>query len=395
MKKYIFTIIIILFSTIAAFSETFTWEMNEKDRLEIVKTAEIDFLINKKLIKKYSERNIIDLTCYESAQDHNNVKGAFTLYTRPKGQAVFKFLNRYYSDFEIKKNGKYLVSTQNIMPNLRHIPTFPKREIKKGQQWKAPAELILDNFSQIIALQLEVNYLFKEVKERNGEQIAVIFYTYTINKNLEAKAYPEDFPSRIIGKNEGILLWNLTKNQPFRSQDNYHIIFFFRSGRIYNTYEFKMNILTDNKVFESVTEKEKDIAKEELEKDLKDEEGVTVDKTKEGLVIRMGEILFDFDSSKLRNDTRNTIDNIVKIIKKKYPDNEIIIEGHTDNIGKKQYNQKLSEKRAESVADYMDGRIDHDKLSYKGYGQERPLNDNSTPEERKKNRRVDIIIKTN
>lgn len=396
MKKILLYTIILIFSVgTFAFAVQLKWDMHPKDRLEIVKTADVKFYVNKQLRNVYSERNIIDLTCYNVQGKSNQVKGAFTLYTRPKNQSVFKFTNRYFSDFIIDSDGKYVVGKNTIMPNLRHIPTFPEKELKAGSVWSAPAELIIDNFSEVIALQLDVHYKFQEVKERKGENIAVIYYVFKINKNLENKAYPEDFPSRIIGKNEGILLWNIDKNRPFRSQDNYHIIFLFRSGNAYNSYEFVMNILTDNNIYRTVTEEEKDAQKEELEEDLKDEEGVSVEKNEEGLVIRMGEILFDFDSYDLKDDTQKTLDNIIKIIKEKYPDNEIIIEGHTDNVGDDEYNQKLSEKRAKAVADFMDGDIEHDKLSYKGYGQEQPLNDNSTAEKRQQNRRVDIIIKTN
>ena len=113
----------------------------------------------------------------------------------------------------------------------------------------------------------------------------------------------------------------------------------------------------------------------------------------EGLVLRLGEILFDSDSYTLKSESKSTIDNILKAIKEIYPDREIIVEGHTDNTGKKEYNQNLSEKRAKSVADYMLPNLEHDKLSYRGFGDNKPISPNNTPEERKKNRRVDIIIK--
>ena len=80
-------------------------------------------------------------------------------------------------------------------------------------------------------------------------------------------------------------------------------------------------------------------------------------------------------------------------IRKKYPDREIIVEGHTDNTGDKQYNQGLSDRRAASVAEYLKKGVGHDKLSYKGYGSEKPISDNATKEGQAKNRRVEIIIK--
>ena len=131
----------------------------------------------------------------------------------------------------------------------------------------------------------------------------------------------------------------------------------------------------------------------EIEKELPKGSGIDVDTEKRGIVLRMGEVLFDFDSAKLRGDTRRTLDKVIDIIRKKYPDREIIVEGHTDSIGSKPYNRKLSNNRARSVAKYLKKGVGHDKFSYRGFGARRPIGDNATKEGRQKNRRVEIIIK--
>ena len=120
---------------------------------------------------------------------------------------------------------------------------------------------------------------------------------------------------------------------------------------------------------------------------------VIVDTVPEGLVIRLGEILFDTDSYTLKENAKDTVDNIINAIKETYPDREIIVEGHTDNTGEANYNQALSEKRAKTVADYILPKLDHDKLSYRGFGDKEPIASNDNPDGRQKNRRVDIIIK--
>jgi outer membrane protein OmpA-like peptidoglycan-associated protein len=76
-----------------------------------------------------------------------------------------------------------------------------------------------------------------------------------------------------------------------------------------------------------------------------------------------------------------------------YPDIEIRILGHTDERGKGNYNQDLSEKRAKAVVDYLISKgIDKKRLSYVGYGETRPISDNNTDEGRQKNRRVEFEI---
>jgi len=376
---------------------TLKWEIHENDRLELVKTAMVHFYINKTLQRAYEERNIIDLTCYETKDDNSSVKGSFAVYTREAEKSVFEFTEKFLSDFIIHPDGSFKVSKEYMMPNLRHIPTFPDRDIKIGDSWSAPAELIVTSFSIPISLQFTVDYTLESTKVVEGKNIAKIVYKYKIDKDLlEFNNLPADMPKRIVATNEGAFLWDIKKNQPLDMLDKYHIIFAFLQGKgQVATYEFLEMIDTRTQTYPAVTKDDKEKGKKDIEKALPKDSGVTVDTNDQGIVIHLGEILFDFDSYKLRNDTVNTLDQVIKIIKEKYPDRELIIDGHTDNVGKRQYNLDLSEKRAENVAKYMKEGVKHDKISYKGDGPDKPLNDNSTKEKRQANRRVDITIKLN
>ena len=79
-----------------------------------------------------------------------------------------------------------------------------------------------------------------------------------------------------------------------------------------------------------------------------------------------------------------------------HPDLNFSVEGHTDSDGSDESNLVLSEKRAMAVKDALVGKgIDEKRLSTVGHGESKPLNDNSTPENRAKNRRVEFIKKDN
>jgi opacity protein-like surface antigen len=77
-----------------------------------------------------------------------------------------------------------------------------------------------------------------------------------------------------------------------------------------------------------------------------------------------------------------------------YPETKVVIEGHTDSVGSAAYNQKLSQKRADSVRDYLiqNFNISPDRLTAKGYGEESPVTTNETEEGRRKNRRIQAVI---
>lgn len=129
---------------------------------------------------------------------------------------------------------------------------------------------------------------------------------------------------------------------------------------------------------------------EELEKEM---ENATVERVGEGIKVTMSSgILFGFDSYALQPQAREDLTSMASVLKK-YPDTELLVEGHTDNVGRAAYNQKLSEQRAAAVADFLKTHeIDASRISMIGHGFDMPVADNATEEGRQKNRRVEIAI---
>ena len=394
MKIKILIIILLFCSANFLSAAVLKWDMRENESIEIIKTARINYYVNARLNRVYDERNIIDISSAGKEGTANSVNGIFTIYEKNADESVFRQREKYPVDFLIEPNGKFIVDKKDYMPNLRHIPTFPAGDIKVNESWKANGELVINNFSRPFKLTFPVEYKFAKLVKQKGLDIAVIEYEYTINMNMMKNSLPSDFPVKIAGHNKGVIYWDVTNNRPSDMRDLYRIAFIFRgqNGSL-SSAEFQMAIETLNNVFPDVKESDKEKDIEEMKKELP--QGVDVESEERGVVVTMGDILFDFDSYSIREDTREKLEKIAEIIKKKYPDREIIIEGHTDNIGKKDYNYKLSERRAKSVSEVLKPRIGHDKFSFKGYGQDKPVADNSTREGRSKNRRVEIIIKLN
>jgi OOP family OmpA-OmpF porin len=102
---------------------------------------------------------------------------------------------------------------------------------------------------------------------------------------------------------------------------------------------------------------------------------------------------FDIDQAVIRPEYRDEIAKVGDFMKK-YPTTTAVIEGHTDNVGSHDHNKELSQRRAESVVDYLvqNFGIDRSRLTAKGYGFTRPVADNSTDQGRQKNRRIEAII---
>jgi outer membrane protein OmpA-like peptidoglycan-associated protein len=132
---------------------------------------------------------------------------------------------------------------------------------------------------------------------------------------------------------------------------------------------------------------------EEMQKDI---EGAKIERVGEGIKITFDSgILFDVNSTALKTDARTNISKLSKILQK-YPDTNILVEGHTDATGTTEYNQTLSEKRASAVAAYAEGEgVATSRFQTVGYGENQPVASNDTVEGKAKNRRVEIAIFAN
>ncbi len=105
-----------------------------------------------------------------------------------------------------------------------------------------------------------------------------------------------------------------------------------------------------------------------------------------------GSVLFDFDSAAIRPDAERTLTDVAQVLAG-YPGGPARIEGHTDSIASTDYNQRLSERRAESVRDWLVAHeVGADRLTTSGLGEARPVADNATAAGRQLNRRVEIVI---
>jgi outer membrane protein OmpA-like peptidoglycan-associated protein len=106
----------------------------------------------------------------------------------------------------------------------------------------------------------------------------------------------------------------------------------------------------------------------------------------------MSDVLFDTGSATLKPGAREKLARVAGVLLA-YPGLEIDIEGHTDSVGSDDYNQQLSERRADSVRAYLVQQgIPRDTVEAMGFGESRPVVDNGTAAGRQQNRRVELVI---
>jgi len=114
--------------------------------------------------------------------------------------------------------------------------------------------------------------------------------------------------------------------------------------------------------------------------------------TDRGLVLTLGDVLFTTGRADLKPGATGNLDKLVAFLGK-YPDRSVAIQGYTDSVGTEDFNQRLSERRADSVKSYLTGQgIGSTRLSALGKGRSDSVADNDSAAGRQQNRRVEVII---
>jgi len=106
------------------------------------------------------------------------------------------------------------------------------------------------------------------------------------------------------------------------------------------------------------------------------------------------QVFFETAKDKIKTESFPILNDVAKLLIDNPHIGSIVIEGHTDDRGKDDYNKELSQKRAEAVRTYLiDRGVEDTRLTAIGYGEERPIESNDTKEGQAKNRRVEFTIK--
>jgi outer membrane protein OmpA-like peptidoglycan-associated protein len=114
--------------------------------------------------------------------------------------------------------------------------------------------------------------------------------------------------------------------------------------------------------------------------------------TARGLIVNMSDVLFDFGKYTLKPEAREKLAKISGILLA-HPGLSLQVEGYTDSVGSDQVNQQLSERRADTVRDFLITQgVAGSAVSAQGFGKANPVASNDTPDGRQKNRRVQLVV---
>lgn len=128
---------------------------------------------------------------------------------------------------------------------------------------------------------------------------------------------------------------------------------------------------------------------QDLEKQVQD---LQTEDTERGLVLTLGSVLFETGQATLQTGSQRTVEKVARFLNE-YPERDILIEGFTDSMGAEEYNQKLSQQRAQAVRDLLvTYGVDASRVKTEGYGEQYPVASNDSAAGRQQNRRVEVVV---
>ncbi|HNZ27786.1 MAG TPA: OmpA family protein [Spirochaetota bacterium] len=271
---------------------------------------------------------------------------------------------------------------------LHSFPCFPENSIEIGSVWTKPSKYNIDLFNDnksTLSLDLDVVYQLSSIETIDDEQILTISANAIFVHNKNRLTLLGSGIKKIIGFSSFLIKFNNTAGRPSIIEEIYDFTFILDDCELIETSGSSKSAY---KVPPPI--KIEETRNWENDEDFKDTEIKIIDGK---LYIVMANIHFKPDSPEILHGEYSRVDKVARLIEN-YKFNQIIITGHTADIGQPKNQKILSEQRALTILNYLveKHKFNASYITYGGKGGENPIADNSTPEGRAKNRRVEIIV---
>lgn len=397
--RKIFVSFVLLFCGLV-WAEEFVFKYGEGDSYRILSTVDENVYYNGFFSHHADIVNRISVNVKGVDEEGNAVHDATFMtseasYNKQK-QPVFSWGEEYRSIFSRSKYGVFDIGDEYFMPVVRDVPIFPERNLSVGDTWTAEGHEAHD-LRRVFALDkpfkvpFTVKYKYLGTVTQDGKTLHKISARYTMDfKNTQRPAdRTMDYPLNTMGYSNQTIYWNNEigaidhYDEEFRIviETAYGIVGVFEGTAKAEVTEY---IKTDNAV-----------VVEDIESKLKEMgvDNTQVMETEKGITISIENIQFKPDSAVLQESEKLKLQKISELLKA-FPDNDLLITGHTAMAGTQKARQELSEQRAAAVAGYLIelGVKDAYHIFSQGLGGDKPIADNSTEEGKARNRRVEITI---
>jgi len=390
-------VLVVLSAAPRAAADEFKFGYATGDKYRVLSSVDEDVYIN----RRYSHSaRIVNRIAFEVTDERADgaarLKGDFSTSVRYAGGFAFVADKIYRSEYWHLPDGRYEISPEYFMPTVRHLPTFPARDLKPGDTWNAPGEErhdFRDDFgiAEPYVIPIDVRYSYEGPGTLKGVPVRLVRAAYTVFVQPPRPAsWKVAYPVQIAGYSDQLLYWDPARGGLAGYEERFKFVFELSDGR---TVEYRGT--AGASVIEAAL-----MDRAGLEKDVREAvsglDDVSVKSDELGVTISMENIQFEADSSRLLPSELAKIEKIAAILSG-IPDRDILVTGHTALAGTAAARQQLSVERARAVAEALIrlGARLPEAVTVLGYGAERPVAENSTAAGMARNRRVEITILEN
>jgi len=400
--KRLLSLSILLFSIsfllTAEESVLFQFKHNKGDAVSHISTVEEEAYINGKLNNRTQFINRTSTTIVKVDEDGSALLN--TQYMTTQNSIMNRTGNSLTWGEEATvsihrtKFGELYDSDNDSLPTVRNIPSFPENPVAAGESWEAPGLEVHDckelfGMTEAISIPFTAKYTYSGNEIINDTVLQVINVEYEFfQDNTRGKIYRGTNYAGTKGFAKQKIWWDCNKNDIDHFTEQFQIKMVDIYGNVYlfngisngEVTEYKsVNDDTNVKKLQSTVEKYK-------------LDNISVRRGEKGLTISVENIQFEADSHRLLPSEKKKLEKIGEILKEFT--NDLLITGHCAERGTASARQKLSEERADAVADFLvqNGIRDEYHIFTQGKGSTEPVASNSTEEGRSRNRRVEITI---
>lgn len=382
-------------------SVQFEFKYKKNDRYRILSTVNEDVFINGEKSHHALIVNRVTARVTETDETGGGITECTFMTTEDstgsRTGAKFSYGEEYKSVFHRTKNGIYTISDEYFMPTVRDVPVFPDKKLSPGDKWTARGHEAHD-LRRIFGLETPYKVPFIAEYKYLGKEEEGNLHVFKVKYNMKMKVpqnqipQTEDYPVAMNGFSDETVFWDLEKGAIDHYSENFRIIMETATGAVL---EFSGTAQAEVTEFERTATEENLSAVQKKVSDM-GIQNVTVSKGEKGLTLSLENIKFQADSAELLDSEKMKLEQIAQILEA-WPENDILVTGHTALAGTAKMRQELSEQRARAVADYMIllGVRDRFHIFTQGFGATRPVAPNTTEEGKARNRRVEITIMDN
>jgi outer membrane protein OmpA-like peptidoglycan-associated protein len=400
-----FLIIGLFFTTQRAECEKFEYKHIPGARYRILSVVDEAVFINGVLSHRAEILNRIAVEVADVKDNKGQLKAVFQtserlVYdseakTQPQSTG-FHWTREYESVFDRDRLGYLTIDPQYFMPVVRNVPVFPDKNLELLESWRAEGHEMHDfrdafGIAEPYRIPFTANYTY--VGERQWKDNS--YPAFSVNYRMASRppaVRGQLYPVRISGDFDQIVYWDHSLGQPVAYSEKFSITFEMSNG-----FKYEFRGTAEAEFVEAEYMNREQVANEIIDEiNRLDLDDVNVRVVEEGISISLEDIGFYPDSSVMLPGELEKLNSIAEILMK-YQDRDILVSGHTAMAGTAEGRMRLSVERARAVADYLLNKNVRaaDRVVIRGYGAEKPIADNSTPEGMRKNRRVEITILEN